>query len=121
MPIQLMLWFEIVNTEHLHAELTVYEKDVVRLNIGQKVRFTLPNDNEKERLASIYLIGRKIDTDRSVRVHAHLESEDIDLLPGMYINANIEINENRVNAVLEEAIVMSEGKHFVYVFKGEQN
>ena len=112
--------FEIVNTEHLHAELTVYEKDVVKLKIGQKVRFTLPNDNGKERIASIYLIGRKIDADRSVRVHAHLESEDTDLLPGMYINANIEINENKVNAVPEEAIVMSEGKHFVYVLKGEQ-
>ena len=111
--------FEIVNTEHLHAELTVYEKDVVKLKIGQKVRFTLPNENGKERIASIYLIGRKIDADRSVRVHAHLESEDTDLLPGMYINAMIELNENNVSAVPEEAVVMSDGKYFVYVVRGQ--
>ncbi len=33
--------FEIVDTEHLHAELTVFERDVPRLKIGQKVRFIL--------------------------------------------------------------------------------
>ncbi|MCI5057564.1 MAG: efflux RND transporter periplasmic adaptor subunit [Flavobacteriales bacterium] len=112
--------FEIVNTKHLHAELTVYEKDVVKLKIGQKVRFTLPNDNGKERVATVYLIGRKIDADRSVRVHAHLENEDTDLLPGMYITASIELNENKVNAVQQQAIVLSGGKYFVYVFLGEQ-
>lgn len=113
--------FEIVNTEHLHAELTVYEKDVAKLKIGQKVRFTLPNENGKERIATVYLIGRKIDADRSVRVHAHLESEDTDLLPGMYITAMIELNENKVNAVPEGAVVMSEGKYFVYVVKGQHS
>lgn len=109
--------FEIVDTEHLHAELTVYEKDVVKLKIGQQVRFTLPNENDKERLAKIHLIGRKIDADRSVRVHAHLDNEDAELLPGMYINALIELNENKVNAVPEATVVMFDGKCFVYQLK----
>ena len=109
--------FEIIDTEHLHAELTVYEKDAVKLKIGQNVRFTLPNENNKERLAEVYLIGRKIDTDRSVRVHAHLNDEDVELLPGMYINAFVELNENKVNAVPESAVVMFDGKHFVYQLK----
>ena len=113
--------FEIVDTEHLHAELTVYEKDVVKLKIGQKIRFTLPNENGKERLAEIYLIGRKIDADRSVRVHAHLEQEDEMLLPGMYINALIELNENKVNAVREDALVMFDGKYYVYALKEKHN
>ncbi len=106
--------FEIINTDHLHAELTVYEKDVVKLKIGQKVRFTLPNEGEQERFASIHLIGRKIDEDRSVRVHAHLKTEDPELLPGMYINALIELNENEVNCINKEAVVMSEGKFYVF-------
>ena len=109
--------FEIVDTEHLHAGLTVYEKDVVKLKIGQQVRFTLPNENDKERLAKIHLIGRKIDADRSVRVHAHLDNEDAELLPGMYINALIELNENKVNAVPEATVVMFDGKYFAYQLK----
>lgn len=117
-PLDVM--FEIVDTEHLHAELTVYEKDVVKLRIGQNIRFTLPNQSEKERLASVYLIGRKIDMDRSVHVHAHLEKEDADLLPGMYINAQIELSDNKVNAVPDKAIVMSGGKNYVFVLDSSQ-
>lgn len=113
--------FEIVDTEHLHAELTVYEKDAVKLKIGQKIRFTLPNESDKERKASIHLIGRKIDEDRSVRVHAHLDDEDAELLPGMYINALIELNNNMVDAVPNEAVVMMDGKYFIYVLKEKQN
>lgn len=112
--------FEIIDTEHLHAELIVYEKDVHKLKIGQKVRFTLPNESNKERLAEVYLIGRKIDADRSVRVHAHLNDEDAELLPGMYINALVELNENKVNAVTESAIVMFDGKYFVYQLKEKE-
>lgn len=106
--------FEIIDTEHLHAELTVYEKDVHKLKIGQKIRFRLPNENTKELLAEVYLIGRKIDADRSIRVHAHLENENTELLPGMYINALVELNENKVNAVPEATVVMFDGKYFVY-------
>ena len=67
--------FEIVDTEHLHAELTVFEKDIPRLKIGSKVRFILSNES-KERTATVHLIGREIDNDRTVRVHCHLDRED---------------------------------------------
>lgn len=75
--------FKIVDTEHLHAELTVFEKDVPKLKIGQKVRFTLANETV-ERIATVYLIGREIGEDRTVRIHCHLDKEDGELLPGMY-------------------------------------
>jgi cobalt-zinc-cadmium efflux system membrane fusion protein len=111
--------FEIVNTDHLHAELIVYEQDIHKLKIGQKVRFYLPS-SKKEIMASVYLIGRKIDADRSVMVHAHLDKEDVSLLPGMYINAVIELDENEVNSLPEEAVVFSEGKNYVFVLKIEK-
>lgn len=113
--------FELVNTEHLHAELTVYEKDVANIKIGQSIRLTLPNQSNNERNASVYLIGRKISADRSVMVHAHLDEEDENLLPGMYINAKIELNKHHVNAVLDAAIVTSENKHYVFVLKKKNN
>lgn len=109
--------FEIVDTEHLHAELTVYEKDIVNVKKGQKVRFKLPNERGNERLASVYLIGRKIDKDRAVKVHAHLDKEDSNLLPGMYITASIELSEDSVMAVPTEAIVSAGGKDYVYYLK----
>jgi cobalt-zinc-cadmium efflux system membrane fusion protein len=105
--------FKIVDTSHLHAELTVFEKDVTKLKKGQKIRFTLPGDS-KERLATVYLIGREISADRTVRIHCHLDQEDTDLLPGMYLNAVIELGNALTNVLPDKAIVDFEGKHYVF-------
>lgn len=106
--------FRIVNTEHLHAELTIFEKDIHRLKTGQKVRFTLANET-KERSATVHLIGREISAERTVRVHCHLEAEDTQLLPGTYLQALIETGMTAVKALPEEAIVSFENKSYVFV------
>ncbi|MBK7338570.1 MAG: efflux RND transporter periplasmic adaptor subunit [Saprospirales bacterium] len=41
--------FKIADTEHLHAELTVFEKDILKLKVGQKVRFMLANETRERR------------------------------------------------------------------------
>lgn len=105
---------EIVNTEHLHAELTVFEKDVPLLKIGQRVLFTLANENE-QRTATVHLIGREISTDRTVQVHCHLELEDRELIPGMYLKAVVERDSARVSALPEEAIVTYSGKSYIFI------
>jgi cobalt-zinc-cadmium efflux system membrane fusion protein len=38
----------------------------------------------------------------------------------MYINAVIELDENEVNSLPEEAVVFSEGKNYVFVLKIEK-
>ena len=106
--------FEIVDTRHLHAELTVFEKDVLKLKLGQKVRFTLANET-KERTAKVYLIGREIGSDRSIRIHCHLDKEDMELLPGMYLKAIVETGEALVAALPDEAIVDFQGKKYIFI------
>lgn len=106
--------FEIADTEHMHAELTVFEKDIPKLKVGQTVRFTLANET-KERHAKVFLFGREISADRSIRVHCHLDHEDTDLLPGMYLKAVVETGATPVHALPESAIVSSEGKDFIFV------
>lgn len=107
--------FEIVDTEHLHAELTVFEKDIIHIKEGQRVRFTLANDPDKELTASVHLIGRAFDETRSVRIHCHLDKEDKELLPGMFINAIIELDGAKVDAVPIEAIVKENGKEYIFI------
>ncbi len=106
--------FEIVDTEHLHAELTVFEKDVPKLKIGQRVRFTLANET-KERIARVYLIGRKISADRTVRIHCHIDKEDTNLLPGMYLKAIVEIGGGMFSALPNDAIIDYQGKKYIFV------
>ena len=109
--------FKIVNLEHLHAELQVFERDIHTLSIGQKVSFKLANEDSL-RTATVHLIGKEISPERTVRVHCHLDKEDENLLPGMYITANIESDAHEVDAVPVNAIVNFEGEDFVFVAGG---
>jgi membrane fusion protein, heavy metal efflux system len=104
--------FKIVDTEHLHAELTIFEKDVPKLKVGQKVRFILANETE-ERFATIHLLGKEIGLDRTVRVHCHLDREDLELIPGTFLKAFVESSQNNVMALPDNAIVSFEEKEYI--------
>ncbi|RZJ33920.1 MAG: efflux RND transporter periplasmic adaptor subunit [Flavobacterium sp.] len=110
--------FEIADTGHLHAELTVFEKDVPKLQIGQKVRFTLANET-KERMATVDLIGKEISSERTVQIHCRLDKEDTSLLPGMYLKALVESGTQEVPAVVSKAIVEFQGSKYIFVEEGE--
>jgi cobalt-zinc-cadmium efflux system membrane fusion protein len=112
--------FKIVDTQHLHAELIVFEKDVLKLKIGQKVRFTLANET-KERTAVVYLIGREINSDRTIQVHCHIDKEDRELLPGMYLSALVETGESLVSAIPNETVIDYQGKKYVFALADLSN
>lgn len=106
--------FEIVDTEHLHAELIVFEKDIPKLKLGQKVRFTLANES-KERTATIHLIGREINPDRTIQIHCHIDKEDKELLPGMYLSAVVETGTALTPAVPDEAVIDYQGTKYLFI------
>lgn len=108
--------FKIVDTEHLHAEAMVFEKDLPNLKIGQRVRVMLSNENV-ERMASVFLIGKEISADRTVRVHCHLEKEDQSLIPGLYFRALIETEASEHLVLPSTAVVAYNNQHFVFVEK----
>lgn len=114
------IMFEIIDTEHLHAEAEVFEKDVLKLKPGQKVRIRLA-DETKEREATVYLIGKEISPERTVRIHCHLEEEDINLLPGMYFSAIIETGNQKVASLPEGAFASFEGKDYVFAVVNKAN
>jgi cobalt-zinc-cadmium efflux system membrane fusion protein len=105
--------FEIVDTEHLHAEISVFEKDINSIKIGQKVSLVLPNESEP-RYAKVYLIGKEITPERTVRVHCHLDKEDTNLLPGMYLTAYVDVQGLEATTLPEKGVVEFEGHHYVF-------
>jgi cobalt-zinc-cadmium efflux system membrane fusion protein len=114
------LIFRIVDTDHLHAELVVYEKDIAKIAIGQKVLITLNNET-RERMAHVYLINKEISAERTIRVHCHLDTEDPDLIPGSFLQAKIASNKIPSFALPESAVVVFEDKHYVFATTTEQN
>ncbi|MBS1951996.1 MAG: CzcABC family efflux RND transporter, membrane fusion protein [Cytophagales bacterium] len=112
--------FKIVDTDHVHAEAQVFEKDIPKLQIGQVVHVLLTNES-KERLAKVYLIGKEITPERTVRVHCHFDGEDANLIPGTYFSATIETGSNQVDALPASAIVHFEAKDFIFIEKDAAN
>lgn len=112
--------FALVNNEHVHADLMVYEKDVTRIAEGQKVRFKVGAMPNREYTATIYAIGKSFESDpKAVHVHADIENIDGSLLPGMYVNGQIVTDSVKTLALPDEAIVKDEGTF--YIFKAAQH
>lgn len=108
---------EIIDLKHAHAELTVYEKYLSYLRKGQIVNLQFV-DQQTTATAKVFLIGRQISNERTVKVHCHFESLPKDLTPGSYLKAEIRA-ENQVHFTLpEEAIVQQNGKDIVFIQKG---
>ena len=112
--------FEIVNTHHIHADLMVFEKDVYKVQKGQKVRFRVETLADRELFAEIYSVGKKFEQDpKAVHVHAEIENKTGKLIPGMYIKGEILTDSSYAYALLEEAIIREGDRHFAFLAKKE--
>lgn len=109
--------FDAVNPSDIHLNLKVFEKDVATLAIGKKViAYTNANPTKKYE-CEIVLISKDVSKEGTVDVHCHFESYDKTLLPGMYMNAEIEITNTLGNTLPDESVVSYEGDNYVFVVK----
>lgn len=113
--------FELINPTDIHLGLTVFEKDVNKLFIGQKLMAYTNNEPEKKHPAEIILISQDLSPERSVMVHCHFNDYDKTLLPGMYMNAELEVVTTNAFVITEEAIVNFENKSYVFIDNGKGN
>jgi cobalt-zinc-cadmium efflux system membrane fusion protein len=107
--------FEIVNPGDIHLALDVFEKDVNKLYIGQTLLAYTNMNREKKYPCKIILISKDISGDKSFEVHCHFEKYDKELLPGMFMNAEIELQNDQSLAVPSDAIVSFDRKQYVFV------
>jgi len=112
--------FELINPEDIHLNLKVFEKDLEKLFIGQKLLTFNNNQPDKKYPCSIILISQDLSADRSADVHCHFEDYDKTLFPGMYMNAEVQLKLSNVFAINEDAIVNYEGKDYIFISTGVQ-
>ncbi len=110
--------FEIVNPADIHLVLAVFEKDVNKLFIGQKMIAYTNSNPEKKYPCEIILIGKDFSDDKSVEVHCHFANYDKTLIPGMFMNAEIEVKSSDAIVLPSDAIVSFENKQYVFIAKG---
>lgn len=107
--------FKVVNTEHVHADFMVFEKDIVHVKKGQQIEFTVAT-SEQTLSAKIISVGKRFEeTPRAVHVHAEIEEKDLHLVAGMYIKGKIFTADNERDALPESAVITEEGKTYIFI------
>lgn len=113
--------FQIVNTDHMHLEMKVFEQDVAMVKPGQKVKFTIPDSKVSEFYGEIFLVGKAIDKqDRTLAIHAH--PDDYPKLPqfyGLFVEAEIIIADRQADCVPNSALASGNGNNYVFVKQSE--
>ncbi len=109
---------EIINTDHIHLELSVFEKDILKLRKGQEIRFKLPETSAQTYMGEVYLIGTDIDQNRTIKVHGHLKDESgVQFLRGMFVEAEILVSGDegleKSLTVPETALVEQESRYYL--------
>jgi cobalt-zinc-cadmium efflux system membrane fusion protein len=113
--------FMIVNTDHIHADLMVFEKDVHKVKKGQEIAFTVESIPGTTLSAKIYSVGKQFEQNpKAVHVHAEIDQKEDFLIPGMYINGRIRTGDNQVKALPESAIIEEEGKPYIFMAEAHE-
>ncbi|KAK3605095.1 hypothetical protein CHS0354_000762 [Potamilus streckersoni] len=110
----------IVNSDHIHVELEIFEADVPKVEIGQKILFRLQNGAMESYPAHVYLIDKIINVEkRTGSIHGHLDNEKHSELfsVGMYVEAEIFTSTYISLALPESSITTIDGTNYVLVKK----
>lgn len=114
--------FEIVNIEHIHADLMVFERDIHRVKEGQKVRFTVESSSGRELEAVIYAVGKSFEQDpKAIHLHTEIKNKEGMLIPGMYVRGRIQTSDLQVLALPEASLAREGDKYFIFLAKQEDN
>lgn len=111
---------EVIDKNHMHVELTVFEQDAPFIKEGQQVQIV---QHGVAMLASVYLVGRMLEGDaRTLNVHAHVSDEKLEaqLIPGAFVNASIRTGNRTALTVPNAALVRKGASGFVYVQQGNR-
>lgn len=108
----------VTNTNDMHIELKVFEKDLPLIKMDQIINLRLQNDGENIYKGKVHLVNKTINLqDRTVDVHGDLVNEsDAKLFaPGMYIEAEILATSAEFSALPQEAVANISNDYFVLV------
>lgn len=114
---------DIVDNSQIHCDLQVYEKDLFKVKVGQKVNFMLTNQNNQQIQGEIYGVNQSFEGEsKAVLAHAVVRNvRGLKLFPGMYVSASIDVGSQTMPAVPVDAIVKSDGKNYIFVLVEEGN
>jgi cobalt-zinc-cadmium efflux system membrane fusion protein len=113
--------FEVVDNSNILVRLDVYEQDFYKINSGTKVIIILPNQNNQQIEGSIVTLGKAMDpVTKSIPVYAEIRNNKRqDLIPGIYVNAELYLNGHKATVAPTEAVIRSGEKQYLFIVNEE--
>lgn len=113
---------EIVNVRHLIVKLSVFEKDISKLEIGQTVQFNSLNEINAVHFATLAAIGKTIDeSSKTITCLAEIKPESKDnLINNTFVEANIIVNTTEAKAIPSNSLVKSEKEYYVFILEKKE-
>lgn len=113
--------FELIDPRDIHLALTVFEGDLNKIAVGQRV-IAYTNDNPSKKYEASIIIGNKtLTSERLAEIHCHFEKYAPELAPGMFMNGEVFVQSHDALTVPEEAVVRWENKYYIFVERGNLN
>jgi len=79
---------DIIDKSTLMLKLTVYEKGIGKIKVGDKLKFSVNGLETQEFDAEVISTGQMVDNiNRSLEVYAKVNSNNVQFRPGMYVSA----------------------------------
>ena len=106
---------EIINPNDIHAAITIYEKDIASFKIGNKGTVTLTQDPSKKYPVSVLAVAHNINEDKTGLLHCHFEKIPANVLPGMFLTADIIVETNEAVLIPITSVQRFQGKDFIFI------
>lgn len=119
---------KIRNTQAVECDLNVFEKDLAKVKVGNRVTFSLTNQPGIKLSGTVYGMNQYFnDGSKSVAVHVKMDDASlkmsrinhVKLFDGMYVSGQIATGSQRCLALPSQAIVSTDGKQYVFALNGE--
>jgi cobalt-zinc-cadmium efflux system membrane fusion protein len=107
----------VIDPKKLWVDAAVYEKDISKVKIGQKVNVSVPAYQDEVFEGVLSYIGDLVQEDtRTITVRAEVDNEQQRLKPGMFADVDIFLNGGYDAIVISKAAVLETGDtKIVYV------
>lgn len=118
---------KIRNTQAVEGDLNVFEKDIAKVKVGDRVMLSLTNQPGTQLSGTVYGMNQYFnDGSKSIAVHVRLDAASMaschkngtKLLDGMFVSGKIATGSQRCLALPTKAIVTTDGKQYVFALNG---
>ncbi len=105
---------ELINPDDIHLNMQILESDLGLMREGLEFTASSPAYPGKEYTGHILLIGKQLDAQRMVEVHAHFDTFHAELIPGLFMNVSIHGGLHQGLSLPNDAVVQFGAVYYVF-------